>query len=53
MNYKKIIKEQGYRQDFIANRMGVTPQFLSMCLNGKKKIPEKRRAMLHKLLKLN
>lgn len=53
MNYKKIIRELGYRQDYIALKLGVTPQFLSMCLNGKKKLPEKRRIMLHKLLKIN
>jgi hypothetical protein len=53
LNYKVEVRNSGYRQDYIADKIGVTPQFLCMCLNGKKKLPEKRKIMLHKLLKIN
>ena len=52
MEYKSIIDGKGLKHTYIARALDVTPQFLSMCLNGKKKFPRKRELMLKKVLGL-
>lgn len=50
MEYKQLIRQKGYRFNYIAEQIGVSKEFLSMCLNGKRKLPEKRRLMIDKIL---
>ncbi len=40
-NVRKVIKEKGYKQNFVAGKMGITYRQLSDILNGRKIIDEK------------
>ena len=52
MNYKEIIRLKGYRYNYIAERLGISNAFLSMCLSGKKRLSDKHKEHLHRLLEL-
>lgn len=53
MNYNQIIEDSGLKKRYIAEKVGVSRQFLYQCFSGKKKLPEKRKEVLHRLLGLN
>ncbi len=50
MNYRKIIKESGLMQKYIANKIGVSPTMLSLFLHNKKKLSEDRLLKLEEVL---
>lgn len=53
MDYKQTIKDSGIKQSYIAEKIGVSEVFLSLCLNGKKKWPKQREKKLREVLNLN
>ena len=53
MNYKEIIDSRGIKYSFIANKLGVSPAFVTLFLKGDKKLPKKREEMLKDVLGLH
>lgn len=53
MDYKKVIKESGLMQKYIADKIGVSPTMLSLFLHNKKKLSEDRLIMLEDVLGVN
>lgn len=52
MNYKELIEQRGIKKTFIAEKMGISRNFLYLCLSGKKKFTSKRKDELHRILGL-
>ena len=52
VDYKQIIESKGIKKSFIADKMGISRQFLYQCFNGKKKLTKKRKDELHRILGL-
>jgi hypothetical protein len=40
MEFKKIIKDKGLTQKHVANKIDEKESYLSLCLNGKRPMPE-------------
>ena len=53
VNYKELIESKGIKKCFVAEQLGVSRQFMYQCLNGKKKFPQHRLVVLHRILGLN
>jgi DNA-binding Xre family transcriptional regulator len=47
---KRLIKESGYKNKYLAEKLGITPNFLSMCKSGKRKLSDEKINSLKKLL---
>ena len=53
LNYKELIDSRGIKYSFIANKLGVSPAFVTMFLKGDKKLPKQREEMLKDVLGLH
>ena len=40
MRLKDIIKKNGIKQSWVADRLGISPAYLSLILNGKRRMTE-------------
>lgn len=47
---KERIKNCGLKQKYIAGKIGITPNYLSMCLLGTRKLSKKKLNQLKELL---
>ncbi|MEY3422412.1 MAG: hypothetical protein RIR48_2726 [Bacteroidota bacterium] len=47
---KNRIKESGYKNKYLAEQLGITPNFLSMCKSGKRRMSDEKINSLKKLL---
>lgn len=47
---KKRIKDCGLKQKYLAGKLGLTPNYLSMCLSGTRKLSEQKLKQLKKLI---
>jgi transcriptional regulator with XRE-family HTH domain len=47
---KDRIKRCGFKQKYIAGKIGITPNYLSMCLTGSRKLSDEKLNQLKKLL---
>lgn len=44
------IRKCGIKQKYLANKLGLSPNYLSMCLNGKRTLSKDKLTQLKKLL---
>lgn len=49
----KKIKESGYKQEYLAMKIGITPNYLSMCINGARTLAGHKEAELNNFLDKN
>ena len=47
---KDRIKSCGMKQKYLAKKLGLSPNYLSMCLNGKRNLSEEKLQKLKELL---
>ena len=47
---KNRIDSCGIKKKYLAKKLNISPNYLSMCLSGKRKLSEKKQAELKKLL---
>ncbi len=47
---RKKIKESGLKQTFIAAKLGISPQYLTMMLSGNATMPEHTRNEINEIL---
>jgi transcriptional regulator with XRE-family HTH domain len=48
---KHKIKFSGYKKKYIAERLKISPNYLSMCLKGKRNLSEEKKNELKNILK--
>jgi len=51
MNFKIRIKEKGLKISWLADKLGVSQPYLSMCLNGERNLDYLKEKKLKELLK--
>lgn len=51
MDYKKEIKNKGLKISWLAEKIGVSQPYLSMCLSGKRTLGNGKQLKLKELLK--
>lgn len=47
---KTRIKKCGFKQKYLSNKLGITPNYLSMCLNGKRTLSGDKLQKLKELI---
>jgi plasmid maintenance system antidote protein VapI len=47
---KHKIKESGYKKKYLAERLKISSNYLSMCIKGKRNLSEEKKIELNKLL---
>ncbi|WP_186445763.1 helix-turn-helix domain-containing protein [Paenibacillus cremeus] len=50
MDYKQLINERGIKQQFLADKLGISKTMMSLFLSGKKNLSPEKISMLNKLL---
>ncbi|BAQ84123.1 hypothetical protein [uncultured Mediterranean phage uvMED] len=51
MDYKKEIKNKGLKISWLAEKIGVSQPYLSMCLSGERNLGDEKEFKLKELLK--
>ena len=47
---KEKIKSSGYKKKYLADKIGISQNYLSMCITGKRNMSEKKQTELKTLL---
>ncbi|TVY09941.1 helix-turn-helix transcriptional regulator [Paenibacillus cremeus] len=50
VDYKQLINERGIKQQFLADKLGISKTMMSLFLSGKKNLSPEKISMLNKLL---
>lgn len=50
MNFKKQIKEKGFKQSFLAEQIGISTTYMSLVINGHRSLSTPKELHLKKLL---
>jgi len=53
LEYKKLIRDKGLKQNFIAQKIGVSKTMMSLFLSGKRNLSPENKLKLHRILDIN
>ena len=53
LEYKKLIRDKGLKQNFIAQKIGVSKTMMSLFLSEKRNLSPENKLKLHRILNIN
>lgn len=53
LEYKKLIRDKGLKQNFIAQKIGISKTMMSLFLSGKRNLSPENKSKLHRILDIN